>query len=164
MAFFNQRLEKELWRLHEDLKSKKYQPGRYHHFTIFEPKERLISAAPYRDRVVHHALHNVLSPIFELTFIFDSYATRSGKGTHAALDRFQHFATRCRYVLKCDIKKYFPSINVSVLFELIKRKVSCLDTLWLVKNILESPFEMAKDLHPSIHPSIHPSTASLLAI
>src|SRR3990167_1929127 len=99
-AFFNLRLEKELWRLHEELAEKRYEPGDYHHFTIYEPKERLISAAPYRDRVVHHAIHNILEPIFDPTFIHDSYATRKGKGTHVALDRFQSFAQAKPYVLR----------------------------------------------------------------
>ena len=94
-AFFNVKLEKELWRLHEYLKIKRYKPGRYHQFTIYEPKKRLISAAPYRDRVVHHAIHNVLFPIFDKTFIDDSYATRMGKGTHAAIEKFQNFARKC---------------------------------------------------------------------
>ena len=136
-AHFNYYLENELWRLHEELATKKYKPGKYHHFTIYEPKQRVISAAPYRDRVVHHALHNVLEPIFDPTFIYDSYATRKGKGTHAALDRFQSFSRRCSYALKCDIQKYFPSIDRQILISLIKRKIACDDTLWLMGRILE---------------------------
>jgi RNA-directed DNA polymerase len=137
-ARFNYYLENELWCLHEELAQKRYKPGRYRHFTIYEPKRRVISAAPYRDRVVHHALHNVLEPIFDPTFIYDSYATRKGKGTHAALDLFQRFTRRCSYALKCDIQKYFPSINRRILVSLIKRKIACADTLWLVERILES--------------------------
>lgn len=95
-ANFNFQMEKEIWSLHKELAEKRYEPGRYHHFKIYEPKERVISAAPYRDRVIHHAINNVLEPIFEPTFIFDSYATRKGKGTHAAIDRFQKFATANR--------------------------------------------------------------------
>ena len=88
-ARFNFQLEQELWKLHAELTEKRYTPGRYRHFLIFEPKKRTISAAPYRDRVVHHAIHNVLGPIFDATFIHDSYATRHEKGTHAAIDQFQ---------------------------------------------------------------------------
>jgi len=155
-AKFNFHLEKELWRLHKELEEKRYVPGRYRHFIIHEPKERVISAAPYRDRVVHHAIHNVLEPIFDPTFIHDSYATRKGKGTHAAIDRFQEFAGKNQFVLKCDIRKYFPSIDHGILMARIRRKIACPDTLWLVEKILASHTSMVGDLHPSIHPSIHP--------
>ena len=137
-ARFNFHLERELWRLQEELKEGTYEPGAYRHFTIYEPKKRLISAAPYRDRVVHHALHNVLEPIFDPTFIHDSYATRKGKGSHAAIDRFQKFARINPYVLKCDIRKYFPSIDREILLALIERKVACPETLRLIKTNLES--------------------------
>ena len=90
---------------------KTYRPGPYRTFTIYEGKTRQISAAPFRDRVVHHALTGVLEPIFERSFIFDSYACRKGKGTHAAVDRCQEFARRFRYVLKADVRKFFPSID-----------------------------------------------------
>lgn len=103
--------ERALWKLHEELAAKTYQPGAYRSFHIYEPKLRQISAAPYRDRVVHHALTGVLEPIFERSFISDSYACRKGKGTHAAADRCQEFARRFRYVLKADIQKFFPSMR-----------------------------------------------------
>lgn len=147
VARFNFFLEKELWRLHCELAEKRYEPGPYRHFAIYEPKKRIISAAPYRDRVVHHAIHNVLEPVFEPTFISDSYATRKGKGTHAAIDRFQEFAKKNTYILKCDIRKYFPSINQQILMRLIKRKVACPDTLWLVQKVLDSHHMMADSLH-----------------
>jgi len=101
----------------------------------------VISAAPYRDRVVHHAIHNILEPIFDPTFISDSYATRKGKGTHAALNRFQDFARKAKYTLKCDIRQYFPSIDHDVLLKLIERKIGCKDTLWLIEKILSSQRE-----------------------
>jgi len=131
-------LENELWQLHRELVDKRYDPGKYHNFKIYEPKERIISAAPYRDRIVHHAIHNVLEPIFEPTFIYDSYATRKGKGTHAAIDRFQQFSRKNIYVLKCDVQKYFPSVDHSILMGLIKRKVGCSSTIWLIDKILSS--------------------------
>lgn len=112
-AYFNFRGEQELLTLQSQLQNKTYRPGRYRHFAIFEPKQRIISAAPYRDRVIHHALHRVLNPIFEPTFIFDSYATRVGKGTHAAIRRFQSFAKIYPYVLKCDIQSIFPALIVT---------------------------------------------------
>lgn len=142
---FNSMLEDELWMLHQELMEDTYQPGLYRHFTIYEPKKRLISAAPYRDRVVHHAIHNILEPIFDSTFIHDSYATRKGKGTHAAIDQFQKFAQKNRYVLKCDIRQYFPSIHRDILLALIERKISCPNTMNLIKKIVNVP--MANDLH-----------------
>lgn len=108
---FHFHLEPALWRLHEELKIRTYRPGAYRSFFIYEPKQRQISAAPYRDRVVHHALVNVLEPIYEGSFVTDSYACRKGKGTHAAVDRCQDFARRFRYILKADIQKFFPSVD-----------------------------------------------------
>lgn len=137
-AFFNLKLEDEIYKLQNQLQTKTYLPSKYRNFKIYEPKERVISAAPYKDRVVHHAVHNVLEPIFDPVFIYDSYATRKGKGTHAAIDRFQSFSRRNKYVLKCDIKKYFQNIDQKILFELIQRKIKCRDSLWLVKKILDS--------------------------
>ncbi|BAZ67993.1 RNA-directed DNA polymerase [Fischerella sp. NIES-4106] len=104
---FNYNLEAKLAKIKSELESKTYHPGRYKTFEICEPKPRLISAAPYRDRVVHHALCNIIVPIFERTFIADSYANRLGFGTHKALRRFTSFARSSRYILQCDIKKYF---------------------------------------------------------
>ena len=125
-------LERELLRLHEELATKTYRPGPYRTFTIYEGKTRQISAAPFRDRVVHHALTGVLEPIFERSFIFDSYACRKGKGTHAAVDRCQAFARRYRYVLKADVRKFFPSIDHAILKGLVARKIKDPHVLWLV--------------------------------
>lgn len=130
-------LERNLWQLHEELATKTYQPGPYHTFTIYEPKQRLISAAPYRDRVVHHALTAALDRIFEPTFIDDSYACRKFKGTHAAVDRAQHYARRFRYVLKADVRKFFPSVDHPILVDQIVRKIKDPDVMWLVRTIIE---------------------------
>ncbi|TBR56390.1 RNA-dependent DNA polymerase [Westiellopsis prolifica IICB1] len=138
---FNYHLETELIRLQEQLTDKTYQPGAYRTFHLTNPKSRLISAAPYRDRVVHHALCNIIVPIFEKTFIHDSYANRLGFGTHLALRKFTHFARNSRYVLQCDIKKYFPSIDHNILKQLIRRKVKCPDTLWLIDTIIDNSNE-----------------------
>ncbi|MBE8967829.1 RNA-directed DNA polymerase [Nostocales cyanobacterium LEGE 12452] len=147
---FNYNLEAELAKIKTQLESKTYQPGRYKTFEIFEPKHRLISAAPYRDRVVHHALCNIIVPIFERTFIADSYANRLGFGTHRALHRFTTFARSNRYILQCDIKKYFPSINHEILKSLLRRKLKCIDTLWLADTIINSsnPQESVIDYFP----------------
>ena len=135
---FNYNLESELFLLQKELQTKTYQPGKYRTFRIYDPKPRLISAAPYRDRVVHHALCTVIIPIFESSFIFDSYANRLGFGTHRALDRFVKFARNNRYVLQCDISKYFPSIDHQILKEIIRRKLKCRDTLWLIDRIIDN--------------------------
>ena len=105
-------------------------------FTIYEGKKRQISAAPFRDRVVHHALTGVLDPIFERSFIFDSYACRKGKGTHAAVDRCQAFARRYRYVLKADVRKFFPSIDHAILKDLLARKIKDPHVLWLADRMI----------------------------
>lgn len=138
---FNHNLEGELLKLQRELTQKIYQPGTYRTFQITEPKSRMISAAPYRDRVVHHALCNIITPIFERTFIRDSYANRVGFGTHRALKRFTQFARSSRYVLQCDIKKYFPSIDHAILKQLLRRKLKCQDTLWLIDTIIDNSNE-----------------------
>ena len=137
VARFNFHRERELYRLQEELQTQCYRPGAYHEFYIYEPKRRKISAAPYRDRVVHHALCNVIEPIFDRTFIFDSYACRKGKGTHKAVNRFTEFSRKNRYVLKCDIKKYFPSIDHDILKAMFRRKIRDVQTLWLMNLIVD---------------------------
>jgi retron-type reverse transcriptase len=134
---FNYNLETELIKLQTELIDKTYQPGSYKTFNVQEPKPRLISAAPYRDRVVHHALCGIIMPIFERTFIHDSYANRLGFGSHRALKRCTTFARSKHYVLQCDIKKYFPSIDHAILKTLIRRKIKCPDTLWLIDTIID---------------------------
>ena len=135
---FNYDLEAELFDIQDELMEKTYQPGEYKTFEIYEPKKRMISAAPYRDRVVHHALCNVIEPIFEKSFIYDSYANRKEKGTHKALDRFVKYFRSSQYVLKCDIVKYFPSIDHEILKNLLRRKIKCKDTLWLISLIIDN--------------------------
>ncbi|MGH9839080.1 MAG: hypothetical protein ACREEM_09875 [Blastocatellia bacterium] len=132
---FHDRLAEELLQLQDELTTKTYQPGPYYTFQIVEPKKRMISAAPYRDRVVHHALCNVIAPIFERTFISTSYANRVGFGTHRALKRFTEYARGSRYILQCDIRKYFPSIDHEILKTIVRRKIKCGDTLWLIDRI-----------------------------
>ncbi|MGB3640736.1 MAG: RNA-directed DNA polymerase [Rivularia sp. (in: cyanobacteria)] len=138
---FNYNLESELIKIQRELTEKCYQPGIYKTFYIKEPKTRMISAAPYPDRVVHHALCNIIVPIIEPTFIGESYANRVGFGTHRALHRFTKFARSSRYVLQCDIKRYFPSIDHEILKSLLHRKIKCRDTLWLIDNIIDNSNE-----------------------
>ncbi len=138
VAAFEFGLEENLLTLQEELEAKTYRPGAYHSFYIHDPKRRLISAAPFRDRVVHHALCNLIEPLFERSFVFDSYANRVGKGNHRALDRAQLFARRHRFVLPLDLQKYFPSIDHAILRRTIARKVKDRDVMWLVGRVLES--------------------------
>ena len=111
VAVFEYNLEAELIALQTELRDGTYTPRGYRSFTVHDPKRRKISAAPFRDRVAHHALMNVIGPLLERQFIHDSYANQIGKGTHAALDRCTHFLRRYRYVLPCDVKQFFPSID-----------------------------------------------------
>jgi len=138
VAAFEYRLEDHLLRLQDELLSKTYRPGKYESFYIHEPKRRLISAAPFRDRVVHHALCNIIEPIFERSFIYDSYANRVGKGTHRALDRCQQFARRYKYVLPLDLRQFFPSIDYAILRATLGRKITDSQMLWLIDLILGS--------------------------
>jgi retron-type reverse transcriptase len=137
VARFFFRLEPELVRLQEELTSMTYRPGPYRTFTIYEGKARQISAAPFRDRVVHHALTGILEPIFERSFIHDSYACRKGKGTHAAVDRCQQLARRHAYVLKADVRRFFPSIDHVILKNQIARRIKDPRVLWLVNTIVD---------------------------
>ena len=137
-AAFHFALEPNLLAIQEELASGAYRPGEYHAFPIRDPKPRLISAAPFRDRVVHHAVCGVIEPIFDRTFIHDTYANRSGKGTHLALNRSTVFCRRARFVLKCDVAKYFPSIDHEILLGLLARKIKCRRTLELLRVIVTS--------------------------
>lgn len=138
VLLFNHNLEPELIKIQNDLLSRNYKPGDYKTFQIVEPKKRMISAAPYRDRVVHHALCNVIAPVFERTFTRDSFANREGYGTHRALRRFVSFARSQAYVLQCDISKYFASIDHEILKTIIRRKIKCRETLWLIDTIIDA--------------------------
>ncbi len=135
-ALFESLLADNLLELEQELREQTYQPGEYSSFYIHEPKKRLISAAPFRDRVVHHALCNMTVPYFEKLFIADSYANRVGKGTHRAIDRCQQFARKYKYVLQCDIVQFFPSIDHAVLQETLKAMLPDESASWLIDRIL----------------------------
>lgn len=137
-ASFDHQLADHLLELQDELQTRCYQPGGYRHFYLHEGKRRKISAAPFRDRVVHHALCNIIEPVFERRFIFDSYANRMGKGTHRAVDRLQQFARHYRYVLRLDIVKHFPSLDHAILRDYLARVVRDDEVLWLIEQILIS--------------------------
>lgn len=121
---FRAGLERELLRLERELLGTSYCPGRYLEIQIHAPKPRLVSAAPFRDRVVHHAVHEIVAPIFERGFIANSFANQTGKGTHAAVRAFEKYRDRHRFVLRCDIFRYFPAIDHLVLKSDLRKRVA----------------------------------------
>jgi len=137
-ADFEFHLEERLFALQAELINGTYRPAPYRTFCVTEGARRKISAAPFRDRVVHHALHRVIEPLFDREFIFDSYACRVGKGTHRAADRCARFLRRHPYVLKADIAKFFPSVDHAILEDLLARRIRDERTMALIRRILES--------------------------
>lgn len=150
VTLFEYYIEYEILALKEELEAETYHPGPYRTFMIYDPKERMISAAPFRDRVVHHALCNVIEPLLDKTLIYDTYANRKGKGTHAAIRRCQHFVRRYPFVLKADIRKYFPSIDHQILKKSLAKKIKCRSTLQLIDKIIDNsnPQEPVEDYFP----------------
>lgn len=152
---FQLNLQDNLLKLQEELKSKTYYPGKLKKFIIRDPKTRTIHASIFRDRVVHHAVINLLEPIFEKRFISDSFAGRKEKGTHIAVRRFETFVRKVSdngkliansynnnsirgYVLKADIKHYFDTIDHETLITIIRKKVDDEDLIWLIRQILDN--------------------------
>ncbi len=156
---FESNLEENLTELKHELETFTYAPSPLTTFTVRDPKTRRISASHFRDRIVHHALCNIIAPIFEKRFINDSFANQKGKGTHSAIRRFEKFmrkvssnGTNCGmgggncvlgrniqgYVLKADIKQYFDSINHEILLEIIRTKIIDPRIIWLIKQILSN--------------------------
>lgn len=142
---FEMNLMSNIISLHEDLSAKTYKHSPYIAFNISDPKPRNIHKAAVRDRLLHHALYRVLYPFFEKTFIHDSYSCRLNKGTHKAINRFRQFAyiesknhTKTIWVLKCDIRKFFGSIDHSILKKIIKSHIQDEDICWLLGRIVDS--------------------------
>jgi retron-type reverse transcriptase len=144
VALFLQNLENEVIEIEAELLTKIYQPRPYRTFKIHDPKERMICAADFRDRVVHHAICSVLEPIFERTLIFDSYACRKSKGTLRAIKRAQAFCRRYRYFLKLDAHKFFDSVDHEVLKDQLRRKVKDSDLFWLLDVFIDHPVPWTK--------------------
>lgn len=135
-AAFEHQVADRLLRLQRGLGDGTYRPGPYEHFFIHEPKRRRISAAPFRDRVVHHALCNLLEPHFEARFMPTSYANRIGMGTHRAVDRVQELARGYPYALRMDVVQHFASIDHEILTKLLDRTIRDPGLLALVRLIL----------------------------
>ena len=152
---FKANLEENLITLQNELLWDMYKPDPYRQFIIKEPKQRLISAPTFRDRVVHHALCHIIEPIFENRMIYETFACRCGKGTHAAVYHMQKCARSAQrkwggyYVLKCDIKSFFPTIDHDVLMKITGRYISDKKTMNLIGIIIrsyESPYQDGKGI------------------
>lgn len=142
---FSLRLMDNILSLHQDLVSKAYRHGAYQAFNISDPKPRIIHKASVRDRVLHRAIYRILYPYFDTKFIADSFSCRNSKGTHKAVNRFREFAykvsqnnTKTCWVLKCDIKKFFASIDHEVLKNILARQIKDKDILWLLVQVIDS--------------------------
>ena len=131
-------LERELLGLQGELVNGTYAPGPYRRFTVHEGKKREICAAPYRDRVLHHALCGVLEPVLEPAFYHHSYACRKDKGTHLAILAASRWARSSRYVLKCDIVKFYPSTDHGILKAMLARKIRDREVLRLCELVIDS--------------------------
>jgi retron-type reverse transcriptase len=140
---FNSRLEAELFQLQQELRSFIYEPGPYRRFAIRDPKPRTIAAAPYRDRVVHHALCAAIAPPLERRFLRTTFANRLGYGSHRALRRFLQASRAHPWVLTADIRLYFPSVDHQILMDQLARVIACPSTLWLLASILANGAEPA---------------------
>lgn len=142
---FERDLENHIFELHQNLKEKTYQHSGYTAFNIYDPKFRHIHKATVKDRIVHHAVVSVIEPIFDKTFINDSYSCRVNKGMHRAVKRLfkfirqvsKNYAGEC-FALKLDIKKFFASVDHQILLKLLKKKIQDRDTIWLLQTIIGS--------------------------
>ncbi|MFA6386734.1 MAG: reverse transcriptase/maturase family protein [Candidatus Paceibacterota bacterium] len=150
---FERELEQNIFKLARDLSSKTYKHDGYSDFYISDPKRRHIHKATVRDRVLHHAIVMILNPIFEPSFIANSFSCRVGKGAHKGVSALRNMIqkesrnnTKQCYVLKCDVQKFFDSIDHNILLSILRRKIKDPDTMWLVENIVQSYVSTKSDL------------------
>lgn len=151
VADFENHRERYLFELQKRLIEQSYQPSGYSSFKIYDPKERLVSAAPFHDRVIHHALCNVTEFIFERMFIADSYANRKGKGVHKSLDKAQDFARKSPFVLQCDIRQFFPSIDHEIIKHILFHKIIDPKVRWLIEQIIKSGESVLKSQYEMVY-------------
>lgn len=136
---FNKNLDANLERIRQSLIDKTFTTAKYNTKTVFEPKRRTIYILPFDpDRIVQHAVMNILIPIWDKMFIEESYACRDGKGMHKGSLKTMEYVRGNKYCLKCDISKFYPSINHAILKEIIRRKIKDPDILWLLDDIIDS--------------------------
>lgn len=145
VILFQSRLADNLANLYHSLANYTYKHGLYSAFTVSDPKPRNIHKATVRDRVLHHLIYKELYPYFDKRFIYDSYSCRKNKGTHRAINRFKYFAgrvsknnSRTCYVLKCDIKKFFASIDQTILIKILKKYIEDPNIIWLINEVISS--------------------------
>jgi retron-type reverse transcriptase len=136
-AAFLANLERNVLRIERELLDGTWRPGSYTVIEVRDPKPRRVSAAPFRDRVVHHALCAVVAPIIARSFIPDSYANRIGKGTHRAIARYEQYRARYAWCLRGDIYRYFPAVDHAILKADYRRRIRCERTLWLLDTIVD---------------------------
>lgn len=134
-----------IFALHSELSQKTYRHGPYHAFKINDPKPRDIHKASVRDRLLHHAIYRILYPYFDRKFIYDSYSCRVDKGTHRAINRFRELSrkvsrndTKTAWVLKCDISKFFASIDHKILKNILGRYIKGSNVIWLLGQVIDS--------------------------
>lgn len=136
---FEANLEENLIGIQRMLNHRTYKTAEYITKKIYEPKERLIYKLPFTpDRIVQHAIMNIIEPIWERFFIYDSYACRINKGIHAGSKRTMEFIRRNQYCLKCDISKFYPSMNHEVIYKIISRKIKDKDVLMVMRDVIDS--------------------------
>lgn len=150
---FEEDLPFHLKLLREELENQIYKPRPLETFVLRDPKTRKISKSDFRDRIVHHAICNVIEPIFDKTFIYENCASRKYKGNLFAVERFYFFIrkisknnSRNVFVLKADIKHYFQEVNHEILLNIIQRKIKCHKTIWLIRSIVERERETKPNL------------------
>src|SRR3989344_5132590 len=142
---FERNLMANLISLHQDLVAKTYHHSAYHAFKISDPKPRQIHKATVRDRIVHRVIYRILYPYFHQKFIYDSYSCRNGKGTHRAVKRFASGSiklmrnnTKVVWVLKCDIKNFFASIDQEIMLNLLRKRIPDENIIWLIEKVVRS--------------------------
>ncbi len=145
ILLFEKNLINNLFKLQEELKNQSYKPKPLKTFILRDPKTRKISKSDFRDRVVHHALCNIIEPILSKSFIYDSYANQKNKGVHKAIERFDYFKrkvsknnTKTCFILKADIKHYFETVDHKILLNIIKKRIKDQKIIWLIKQILNN--------------------------
>ncbi|MBN2094330.1 MAG: group II intron reverse transcriptase domain-containing protein [Candidatus Zambryskibacteria bacterium] len=145
IAEFSLNLSGNIFKLHRDLKDKNYKHDDYTAFNISDPKPRDIHKASVKDRLLHHAVYRIIYPYFDKLFIFDSYSCRNFKGTHKALKRFEKLNrkvsqnnTKQCWILKCDIKKCFASIDQKIVIRIMKKFIKDQNIIWLIERIINS--------------------------
>ena len=150
---FGKNIKENLLKLQKELTTQTYKPKRLKTFILRDPKTRKISKSAFRDRVIHHAVINIIGQIFEREFIYDSHANQIGKGTLKAIERFDKFKrkvsknnTKTCYVLKADIKHYFDEITHNILLSILRRKISDEKVIWIVTKILRNAGGGAKEV------------------